>query len=294
LLFYLETGDATLLDHLEQIAFIKRDPTLLMAFACDGLHKFSQKNTKSSTDTHPKPNLNVADSPFIAYVCRFPFFQTDFRTCVQKLLDFDLAAEQEIVLRSKLAIDALMKWEESALLEQLGKLAKIPVHAYSGFLINPFRALSFLYRYFKDHTVEPAMINELDQLSSKLCGVHDWKYNQIIDILGYLLVRVTSNSKIARYYSEIIHRKLQTLDSDRILEADLTSMLCALYLLECHDERGAAQCVSQLSENAKQHPIIHLLYTFYNIHLLKLKGKCYNAFLADAETLCREDRKSVV
>src|SRR5690606_8479216 len=199
-------------------------------------------------------------SPFIDYVAGTPLYNKEFRTSIVKLLDFDLSKEQEIVLRSKLAIDALMRWNETVLLDQLEKLSMLPATAYAGMLINPYQALSCLYGYFKAGMAEQALIYELDTLAARFASIGNLESNQTFDVLVYLLVKVTGNKQVARYYSETIRVRLDIMDPKRIFEVELTSVLCALFLLECDEEEKAEHYI-KLCSNLQEHSILSLVYT---------------------------------
>src|SRR5690606_24275340 len=121
---------------------------------------------------------------------------------------------------------------------------------------------------------EQALIYELDKLAARFASIGNLESNQTFDVLVYLLVKVTGNKQVARYYSETIRVRLDIMDPKRIFEVELTSVLCALFLLECDEEEKAEHYI-KLCSNLQEHSILSLVYTLYRIHLLKRRNENY-------------------
>lgn len=288
LLFYIEGKDLSLLNELENISFIKDSPLQLIAFVCDGLHKLGMWDCAAGQTEQNGP-MNLHDNPFSRYVLSQISFLPEYDNHVVKLLSFNLPREQEIILRTKLALVALLRWEEESLLLQLKKLTAFPAEAYAGFAVNPSRLLSGLYRYFKDNTSKQALVKELDRFAIRFDYTEGQVNRYTFDVLIYLLIKVTQNINMARRYSESLRFRLEEIAPENTFEINLTSLLYALYLLECKEERAAVRCIDQLPSNLEnQHPILRILHTFYRIHLLKLQNKDYRELTGQAAALCEE------
>ncbi|WP_353185986.1 hypothetical protein [Parapedobacter lycopersici] len=274
LLFYIEAKDTSLLHHLSSISFIKSNPFHLIAFACDGLQKFGLASQCSTGGNSAQSMVHLHDNSFVHYVSSQLCFQPKFGIHAEKLLDFELATEQEIILRSKLAVIALLRWDEKALLNHLAGLAALPAGAYAGLMVNPLNLLTYLYHYFDHRTVEDSLVFELDKLAIQLSYPADIATDYHFDVLLYLAIKVTEHQEMARKYGEVIRQRLEKTDPERIYEIDFTIMMHALFLLESGDETAASQCIEQLStSNLQQYPVLNLLHTIFNIHVLKLHGE---------------------
>src|SRR5690606_21249464 len=105
-------------------------------------------------------------------------------------LSFDLSETHEIILRSKLAFIALLKWEEEDLLLQLDALSAKQPETFANLVINPLRVLSYLYLYFKEGIVDHEIARELNALSHKLSMTEHTASSQLFDLLIYMLVKV--------------------------------------------------------------------------------------------------------
>lgn len=288
LLFYIEAKDHSLLNELERIPFTRDNPFQLVAFVCDSLHLLDTGKAdcpQTTTQAEPHGSLSLRCESFVRHVLNQSCFHPQYENHVVKLLAFDLPPEQEIIVRSKLAVVALLRWEEGALLQQLEKLSAFPTDTYAGLAINSFRLLSYLYRYFKDNTSNQALVNELDKLMLRFDYTNGRINHYSFDILVYLLIKIVGNVNIARKYSESLRRRLEKIPTESTFEVNLTSLLYALYLLECEEGRAAIQCVRQLT-NWEHRPVLRLLHAFYQVHLRKLQHKDYKDVVGRAAAIC--------
>ncbi len=267
LLFYIESGDMRLVNHVESISFLKEDRFEVMAFICDGLDKLS-KSTGSVTNKEMKFKLH--NSRFVDYMLNYSCFQTEYESNVAKLLSFDLSDTHEIILRSKLAFIALLKWEEEDLLRQLDALSGKQPETFANFPINPLRVLSYLYQYFKEGVIDHDITRELNALSHKLSL---WDYTsggQLFDLLIYMLIKVSGNVQIAQRYSEVVCRRLEAIHPAQTFEADYTSLVYALYLLECSKLEAAASLITKENTASLNNLSYRLLHALFHIQYGKL------------------------
>lgn len=267
LLFYIESGDMRLINQFESIPFLKEDRFEVIAFICDGLDKLS-KNTGSANKDKTKFRLH--NSRFVEYMLNHSCFQTEYERNIAKLLAFDLSETHEIILRSKLAFIALLKWEEEDLLRQLDVLSAKQPEAFTNFLINPLRVLSYLYQYFKEGVVDQDISRELNALPHKLSMLAHASGGQLFDLLIYILVKVSGNVQIARWYSELVRRRFEELDPAHTFEADFTSLIYGLYLLECNEPELAVSLVAKGNTASLNNLSYRLLHAFFHIESGKL------------------------
>ncbi|WP_257670381.1 hypothetical protein [Parapedobacter tibetensis] len=283
LLFYIESGDLRLVNQFENIPFIREDRFGIIAFICDGLDKLSKS---ASPIIKHELNLKLHNGQFVEYMLNHTCFQAEYDLNLAKLLAFDLSDSHEITLRSKLAVIALLKWEEEALLHQLEKLSMIRPEAYSDFVTNPFKILSYLYQCFKGGTVDQATTHELNNFPHHLHLVNQLATNQLFDVLIYILVKVSGNTDIASKYSDIIRQRLGKTNPANTFELDFTSMVYALYLLECGDIETACAHAAHRSPNSKNNLTYHLLHTIFHIQLGKINGDDYGNLGQRAISIC--------
>ena len=275
LLFYIESGDMRLINLFDTIPFLREEQFEVGAFICDGLYKFN-KDTK----------LNVHDSRFIDHLLYYSCFHTEYESNLAKLLSFDLSESHEIILRSKLAFIALLKWEEDALLSQLDILSAKQPEGFTGFLINPLRALSYLYQFFKEGTVDPEVTQELNALPHKLsmseyagtAGTH------LFDLLIYLLIKVSRNAAIAYQYSEVIRQRIDAMPPAHTLEINFTSIIYGLFLLECN-KRELATAAAVIAKKTDQ-PSTNISYRLLHA-LLQMQADKHISTNDDHRTLAQ-------
>lgn len=290
LLFYIEAKDTQLFQQLENISFAKENPFLLTAFICDGLQKLSRQTHRANGtgEHHDTPLLR--NTSFVQYVSSQLCLRPEYKGQAAKLLDFDLSAAQEISIRSKLAVIALLRWDENELLSQLEGLADCSPDAFAGLLFNPLHLLSQLYRYFKDRTISEALLHELDKLALRMQPARG-ETDFALDISVYLAAKVTARRDIARGYSQVIRQRLDKTAPEKTQEVAFTSLICALFLLEIGEEQAAVRCVERLSpDEIQQYAVLRLLHTFYNIHLLDFRGKPHNQLVRSAAVLSESHR----
>lgn len=268
LLFYIESGDLRLADEIGNIPFIKENRFEIVAFICDGLDKLSKSLSPSVRN---EINRRLYKSPFIEYTLNYTCFETEYESNVAKLLAFDLSELHEIILRSKLAVIALLKWEEDALLRQLEALSLKSPDSYADFIINPLNALSFLYQYFKSG-VTGEVEQELNMIPHRLPRTGSLPGDQLFDLLIYLWVKVSGNEKTAWRYRDFMRLKLERINTVGTFEADFTSLVYAFYLLECGDTEAAVRYASQGSPASMNRTAYRLLYIIFTIQAGKLSG----------------------
>ena len=283
-LFYIESGDLELINQFENIPFIKDDRFEIIAFVCDGLEKLSK--SASSQTIKNVINSKLYEGPFVEYALNHTCFQAQYEPNLMKLLAFDLSDTHEIILRSKLAVIALLKWEEEALLHQLEKLSTMRPESYTGFVANPFRILSYLYQYFKGGIIDQAVLYELNSLPHRLQLTNQLVASQLFDILIYILVKVSDNTDIAQTYADIVRRRLEKTNPENTFEMDFTSMIYALYLLECGDVEAAKTHAEYRSPSSWDNLTYQLLHIILHIQLAKLGSDDYGNQGLRAITIC--------
>lgn len=244
LLFYIETGDMGLIDKVESIPFLKEHRFEVIAFICDGLYKLSRNTYSPAKNGTP---FKLHNSKFVDYMLNHTCFQTEYKSNIAKLLAFDLSETHEIILRSKLAFIALLKWEEEDLLHQLDVLSAKQPESFANFLINPLHALSYLYQYFKEGTIDQNIDRELNALPHRLSVTDEPPVGQLFDFLIYMLIKVSGNREIARRYGEVIRQRLGTIHPSQTFDVNFTSLIYAMYLLECDELVKAASWADKIS-----------------------------------------------
>lgn len=284
LLFYIESGDLRLVNQLENIPFIKEDRFEIMAFICDGLYKLSKD---AHTDIRMAVNRGLQNSRFIDYILNYSCFQAEYEPNLEKLLHFELSETHEITLRSKLAVIALLKWEEETLLKQLEILAVMPPDAYASFAVNPFLLLSYLYQYFKGGGIDHETAREMSALPYRLSLTTKQVATQFIDVLLYLFVKVSGNVSIARHYNDILTQRLEQINPANTFEIDFTMLTQALYLLECGDVETAKSYVEKTSPLAQNNLTYRLLHNIFYLQIGKVnRGQDYSALGHRTLALC--------
>ncbi|WP_353130998.1 hypothetical protein [Parapedobacter pyrenivorans] len=284
LLFYIESGDLRLVNLFENIPFIREDRFDVTAFICDGLHKLSKD---THTDIKATLNHGLQNSRFLDYILNYSCFQAEYEPNLEKLLIFELSETHEIILRSKLAVIALLKWEEDALLKQLEILAVIPPDAYASFTVNPFLLVSYLYQYFKGGGINQEIAREIGALPYRLPIATKQASMQFIDILLYLFVKVSGNVAVARYYHDTLTQRLEQTNPANGFQMDFTMLTKALYLLECGDVETAKAYVEKTSPLALNNLTFRLLHNIFYLQVEKVKrGQDYVALGHRALALC--------
>ncbi len=282
LLFYIECGDLRLVNRFGDIPFTKDHRFEVVAFICDGLEKLGRNHP----NVHDELNRTLYNSPFVEFALNHSCFQAEYETNLTKLLAFDLSDTYEVVLRSKVAVISLLKWDEDALIQQLDRLSAIPPEVYVGFVANPCRILSYLYQFFKGKPIDHAAAYELNNLTHRLQLVNESVANDLFDILLFLLVKTSGNLDIAFAYRDILRRRLEKINPANTFEADFTSMVYALYLLECGETAKAASYVSQHSPRSLDNLTYRLLHIIFHIQLGKLNGGAYQHLGHRAIAIC--------
>lgn len=283
-LFHIESGNLELINQFEHIPFINDDRFEIIAFVCDGLDKLS-RSTSLETIKH-EIDKKLHGGRFIEYALNHTCFQAQYEANLMKLLPFDLSDTHEIILRSKLAVIALLKWEEEALLLQLEKLSLIRPESYTGFVANPFRLLSYLYQYFKGGIIDQAASYELNRLPHRLQTANPLSESHLFDILFYILIKVSDNTDLARTYADTVRRRLEEIKPECTFEMDFTSIIYALYLLECGDLETAKIYAKNKSPNSHNNLTYQLLHIMLTIQLGKLSGDNYGDLGQRAITIC--------
>ena len=222
LLFYIESDDMRLINRFDSIPFLGEEQFEIMAFICDGLDQFG--GDKKS---------NLRDSRFVEYLLNRSCLQTEYEPNLAKLLAFDLSERHEIILRTKLAFLALLKWEQDDLLGQLDALSAKRPESFAAFPVNPLRALSFLYLFFKEGRVDPDINLELSTLSRKLARPDYQGDEQLFDLLIYMLMKVSGNTQVSYRYSEVVRQRIEKIPPTCTLEIDFNTLIYRLFLLEC-------------------------------------------------------------
>jgi len=267
LLFYTESGDMRLINQIESISFLKEDRFEVLAFICDALDKLSKS---TCTATKQEIRLKLHNSRFVDYILNYSCFQTEYESNIAKLLSFDLSETQEIILRSKLAFIALLKWEEEDLLHQLDALSAKQPETFASLLINPLRVLSYLYQYFKEGVIDDDVTRELNALPHKLSLSDYTSGSQLFDLLIYMLVKVSGNVEIAQGYSEVLRRRLEAINPAQAFEADYTSLVYGLYLLECNKLEVATPLITKENTASLNNLSYRLLHALFHIQSGKL------------------------
>ncbi|WP_379025739.1 hypothetical protein [Parapedobacter deserti] len=113
------------------------------------------------------------------YTC----FQPENEANVAKLLDFELSDQHEIILRSKIAFIALLKWDKEAFFDQLEALSYKRPEAYACFIANPLIILSYLYQSFRGERIEQSAARELNELPHRMQSENPLVTNQLFDFL---------------------------------------------------------------------------------------------------------------
>lgn len=265
LLFYIESGDLDLVNQIENIQFLNDDRFEIIAFICDGIHKLSFAPNQLIRD---QINLELCNSAFVEYALSFTCFQPEYEPNVSKLLDFNLSETHEIILRSKLAFIAILKWEEDAFMMQFEQLAVKPPEAFASFVINPFVVLSYLYQYFKGEHVDKETIHELEMLYRRLSKSDGLIANQLFDLLVYTLAKVSRKIKFAHGYIDVLSRRLNEEAPRNAAELNFTKLIYALFLTECGEVETASAYASRLSTN---YPNNFAYLVIYNIFLIQWK-----------------------
>src|SRR5690606_8872993 len=194
------------------------------------------------------------------FILRYISFQTDFEPNLEWLLYFDLSKAHEIVLRSKLATIALLKWDEEALLKQLQPLAAMPPEAYTSFAVNPLLLLSYLYQRYKGGSINPQTMRELNALSYHLPLAKRLAIPFHVDILLYLYIKASGNTTVAPSYHELIVERSQRILPKTQLETDMEILISAFYLWENEDRDAALARVKHLSVNTHNNATYQLMY----------------------------------
>jgi len=270
LLFAIEAGDLRMVNRFESISFLNEDRFETAAFICDGLYKLGsavKQSIRSQTD------LSLYDSPFVEYALNHTCFQTEYEPNIAKLLNFNLSDTHEIILRSKLAFIALLKWEEGAFLAQIEQLSRKRPEGYACFVANPLLVLSYLYQYFKNGCIDEEATHELDTLYQRMSLSDTLITNQLFDLLIYALIKVSGETGIAHRYQEIVRRRLDQLSLQRTAEREFTKLIYALYLVECGEAEKAYASVSPQSLSHQDNPSYRLLYTIFLIQSGRLTGQ---------------------
>lgn len=260
ILFYTEMGDLRLINQIAGIPFLENGRSGIVSFICDGLHKLT-----TTLDQSVQEQLIHAlyDSPFVDYALNHTDFQVECEPNVAKLLDFKLSDAHEIVLRSKLAFIALLKWEEEAFLAQFEQLSAKQSDAYAGFVANPFFILSYLYQYFKEGEIDPDTSEELNALYHRLSLSGKLMTNQLFDLLIYTLVKVSKKVEIAHRYLDNLKARINHPAIEDVSESDFAKLIYALFLLECGEAEAAQQQLSQQIPAHQQTLSYRLLYAIF-------------------------------
>ncbi|MGK6350932.1 hypothetical protein [Parapedobacter sp. DT-150] len=283
LLFDIESGNLSLVNVFGKIPYIQEEPYTIIPFVCDGLHKLSQRAAPS---IKAEINLKLKDGGFMKYVHNNICFQVEYEPGLENLLDFDLSDTNEIILRSKLALVALLKWDEDALHFQLDKLSTLRPEAYVGFIANPYNMLSYLYQYFKGQAADHMLAHELESLPIRFQLTNQPVTNQLFDILIYMLVRVLDNVEIARWYSAVLKQRIADINPANTFELDSTSIIYALYLLECGDIDTALQYATYRSPHSLNNMTYSLLHAIFHILLGKFKDAKHDEITHRAIAAC--------
>jgi len=260
-LFYIESGDLVLIDQFDSIPFLNDEQFDVMAFVCDGLDRF----TENSQTVKREVTSLLHVSRFIHCVLNYTCFQPQYEANMAKLLNFELLETHEIILRSKLAFIALMKWEEEELLAQLDKLSTMRPEALENFILNPFRTLSHLYQYFKEGILDPSISVDLNSLAYKNPLLQYTSAGQLFDLMIYILIKITGNKEVGYQHSEVIGQRLAKTPPTSIFELDFTTLVYALYLLECDQADVAMSLVAKGNPVSLNNPTYRLLHTLFQL-----------------------------
>ncbi|RQP19188.1 hypothetical protein [Parapedobacter defluvii] len=263
LLFYIEAGNMQLANQVDSVPFLKENRFEVMAFICDALDKLGQSNRPIA-----RPKLN--NNRFVDYMLNHSCFQTGYESNIAKLLAFDLSETHEVILRSKLAFIALLKWEEEDLLRQLDALSAKQPETFANFLINPLHVLSYLYQYFKEGIVDHNISRDLNALPHKLSLPDHTSGSQLFDLLIYMLIKISGNAGTARRYSEVIRRRLEEMHPAQTFEVDFTTLIYALYLLECNEPELATALVAKGNALSLDNLSYRLLHALFHLHSGKI------------------------
>src|SRR5690606_4316211 len=114
-------------------------------------------------------------------------------------------------------------------------------------LINPLHALSYLYQYFKEGTIDQNIDRELSALPHRFSITDEPPVGQLFDFLIYMLIKVSGNREIARRYGEVIRQRLETIHPSQTFDVNFTSLIYAMYLLECDELVKAASLADKIS-----------------------------------------------
>lgn len=261
LLFQIESADLQLVNQLGHISFIGDETFEVITFICGGLYRLA----KGDALMREKINAELQGAAFLDFILRYISFQTDFEPNLEWLLYFDLNRAHEIVLRSKLATIALLKWDEEALLKQLEPLAAMPPEAYSTFAVNPLLLLSYLYQRYKGGSIDPQIMRELNALSCRLPLAKRLAAPFHVDILLYLYIKASGNTKVAPSYHELILERSQRIPPKNQLETDMEMLIGAFYLWENDNVNAALARVKHLSINTHNNATYQLMYVVFQL-----------------------------
>ena len=274
LLFQIKQGNFELINQLQNIPFIGTDAFDAITFVCDGLHRMDSERKAIKE----KINTGLQEGPFLDFAIRHISFHTDFEPYIEKLLQFELTGRHEVLLRSKLATMAMLKWDEETLLRELDRLTAMPAEAYSSFVISPLSLLSFLYQRFKGGIIDPKTARELQTLPYRLPLATSSEVPFHIDVLLYLYIKISGNADVVRPYLELLSKKKNDTRPENRLETDVERLINAFYLWEAGETEKALSAVEPLSLHAHQNTIYHLLYAIFR---LQTAGPMSNSTLVE-------------
>ncbi len=270
ILFYIESGDCGLIDRFSDLASMEGSRASLIAFIADAITKLHARGTE---DVKSKLNQALYDSPFLEYVLNDLCFQAENELHLAALLDFRLSNRHDTILRVKLAIIALLRWDEDALVQQLEKLAEKGHQAYDDFDINPFTALTAIYRYFKGAEVTPSISLDTARRAPYSKPRGSYGMGQVTDILVYFAMKVGNDREVAHRYRAILDEKMQAQETRDPLDRQFDSLIYALFLLECRDaDMAMAHYIGHASyaDTTAGH---QLLNTFFLLQYALHKGE---------------------
>ncbi len=260
LLFNIEFGNLDLVNEIATTPFTKENQFETIAFICDGLDRITKC---SSQMVKNEINKGLYNSPFVEYAIHFTCFETEYEYAIAKLLPFQLSNTHEILIRTKLAFIALLKWEEEDLLCQLDALSmKHP----KNFPINPYRILSRIYTCLKEGVIANDDIEEeLNALSNRLVLSNHVSTNPLFDLLVYILVKVSNNTEIAHRYGEFVRRQLERINPANTFEKDVGSLIYALFLLESNDVHQALAFATNGNPRSQNNLLYRLLHAIFHM-----------------------------
>lgn len=270
ILFYIETGDLSLLDRFEQLTSVSGSRSTLIAFIADAITKLCARST---SDIKNKLHQALYDSPFLEFVLNEMCIQADNELNLATLLDFNLSDKHDTLLRIKLAIISLLRWDEETLVQQLEKLADKGQGAYADFGINPFTTLSTIYQYFKGADIDPAATLDNNQIALHIKQQKSYGMGQVTDILVYFSIKVGNDREVAHWYPGILDEKMKVQETRNPLDRQFDALIDALCLLECGEaDMAMAHYIGHVSytDTTASH---QLLNTFFLLQYALHKGE---------------------